>query len=180
MDQQIITYNNITPKIDQSSFIANNVVITGDVTVGQNSGIWYGTVIRGDVAKIRIGNYTNIQDNSVIHVTRPNHSHNKTGNEGGPTIIGNYVTIGHSAIIHACNIADYSFIGMGAIIMDLAKIEEFAMVAAGAVVTPGKIVKSGQIWAGNPAKYFRDLTKEEKEYIKISAENYWQLAQEYK
>jgi carbonic anhydrase/acetyltransferase-like protein (isoleucine patch superfamily) len=177
---KIIKYNNISPKIDNSSFIAENTIISGDVEIGKNSGIWYGTIIRGDVAKIRIGNYTNIQDNSVIHVTRANHVQNKTSDAGGPTIIGDYVTIGHSAIIHACTVADYSFIGMGAIIMDLAKIEKYAMVAAGAVVTPGKIVKSGQIWAGNPAKYFRDLTKEEREYIKISAENYWDLAREYK
>ncbi|MDA7705204.1 gamma carbonic anhydrase family protein [Rickettsiales bacterium] len=176
----IIKYNNILPQIDNSSFIAPNATISGDVKIGKNSGIWYGTVIRGDVAKIKIGNYTNIQDNSVIHVTRANHVQNKTNDEGGPTIIGDYVTIGHNAIIHACTIKDYSFIGMGAIIMDLAIIEENSMIAAGAVVTPGKIVKSGQIWAGNPAKYFRDLTQEEIDYIKISAMNYWDLAKEYK
>lgn len=175
----IIKYRNILPKIDNSSFIADSARISGDVTIGKNSGIWYGTVIRGDVAKIKIGNYSNIQDNSVIHVTRPNHAYNKTGDAGGPTIIGNYVTIGHSAIIHACIIEDYCFIGMGAIIMDLAKIESGAMIAAGAVITSGKIVKSGQIWAGNPGKYLRDLTQKEKDYIKISAENYWELAQEY-
>ena len=177
---KIIKHNNILPDINLESFIACNAIISGDVTIGKNSGIWYGTVIRGDVAKIRIGNYTNIQDNSVVHVTRANHVQNKTGDEGGPTIIGDYVTIGHSAIIHACNINDYSFIGMGAIIMDLAIIEKYSMVAAGAVVTPGKIVKSGQIWAGNPAKYLRDLTEKERDYIKISAKNYWDLAKEYK
>ncbi len=177
---KIIKHNNILPDINLESFIACNAIISGDVTIGKNSGIWYGTVIRGDVAKIRIGNYTNIQDNSVVHVTRANHVQNKTGDEGGPTIIGDYVTIGHSAIIHACNISDYSFIGMGAIIMDLAIIEKYSMVAAGAVVTPGKIVKSGQIWAGNPAKYLRDLTEKERDYIKISAKNYWDLAKEYK
>lgn len=176
----IIKYNNILPQIDNSSFIASNAIISGDVTIGKNSGIWYGCAIRGDVAKIQIGNYSNIQDNSVVHVTRANHIQNKTGDAGGPTIIGDYVTIGHSAIIHACIIEDYSFIGMGAIIMDLARVEKYAMVAAGAVVTPGKVIKSGQIWAGNPAKYLRDLTEEEKNYIKISAINYCDLAKEYK
>jgi len=155
--RKIIKYNNILPKIDASSFVADNTIISGNVEIGRNSGVWYGVVIRGDVAEIKIGNYTNIQDNSVVHVTRANHAQNKTGHNGGPTIIGSYVTIGHSAIIHACTIEDYSFIGMGAIIMDLAKVEKYAMVAAGAVVTPGKIVKSGQIWAGNPAKYFREF-----------------------
>ncbi len=177
---KIISYKTITPIIDSSAFIASNAVISGDTVIGKNSSIWYGCVIRGDVAKIRIGNYTNIQDNSVIHVTRANHLQNKTGDAGGPVIIGDNVTIGHHAIIHACIIEDNAFIGMGAIIMDLARIESFALVAAGAVITPGKIVKSGQIWGGNPAKYLRDLTKEEKDYILVSAKNYAELADEYK
>lgn len=178
--KNILTYRGITPKIDNSAFIAQNAIISGDVIIGKNVGIWYGCVIRGDVAKIRIGDDTNIQDNTVIHVTRANHAQNKTGDEGGPTIIGKGVTIGHSAIIHACIIEDYAFIGMGAIIMDLAKVEKYGMLAAGAVLTPGKVVKSGQIWAGNPAKYFRDLTEIEKNYIHTSADNYIELGQEYK
>ena len=178
--KNILTYRGITPKIDSSSFIASTAIISGDVVIGKNVGIWYGCVIRGDVEKIRIGDDTNIQDNTVIHVTRANHAQNKTGDEGAPTIIGKSVTIGHNAIIHACIIEDYAFIGMGSILMDLAKVESYGMLAAGAVLTPGKIVKSGQIWAGNPAKYFRDLTEAEKNYIKTSAENYIDLAREYK
>jgi carbonic anhydrase/acetyltransferase-like protein (isoleucine patch superfamily) len=178
--KNILTYRGITPTVDKSSFIASTAIVSGDTIIGKNVGIWYGCVIRGDVAKIRIGDDTNIQDNTVIHVTRPHHAQNKTTGEGGPTIIGKGVTIGHNAIIHACLIDDYAFIGMGSIIMDLAKVESFGMLAAGAVLTPGKIVKSGQIWAGNPAKYFRDLTKVEKDYIKTSAENYCELAKEYK
>jgi len=177
--KNILTYRGITPKIDSSSFIASTAIISGDVAIGKNVGVWYGCVIRGDVEKIRIGDDTNIQDNTVIHVTRANHAQNKTGDEGAPTIIGKGVTIGHSAIIHACIIEDYAFIGMGSILMDLAKVESYGMLAAGAVLTPGKIVKSGQIWAGNPAKYFRDLTEAEKNYIKTSAENYMELAREY-
>lgn len=178
--QNILTYRGITPKIDSSSFIAPTAIVSGDTVIGKNVGVWFGCIIRGDVAKIRIGDDTNIQDNTVIHVTRANHAQNKTSDAGGPTIIGKGVTIGHSAIIHACIIEDYAFIGMGAIIMDLAKVETFGMLAAGAVLTPGKVVKSGQIWAGNPAKYFRDLTQVEKDYIKTSAENYIELMQEYK
>ena len=178
--KNILTYRGITPKIDSSSFIASTAIISGDVVIGKNVGIWYGCVIRGDVEKIRIGDDTNIQDNTVIHVTRANHVQNKTGDEGGPTIIGSGVTVGHSAIIHACVIEDHAFIGMGSVVMDLARVEEFGMLAAGAVLTPGKVVKKGQIWAGNPAKYFRDLTEAEKNYIKTSAENYIELANEYK
>lgn len=176
----IKSYRKILPKIDPSSFIASTAFIAGDVEIGKNSGVWYGCSIRGDVTKITIGNYTNIQDNSVIHGTRPNHAQNKTGAEGAPVNIGSYVTIGHNAIIHACTIKDYAFIGMGAIMMDLSIVEEYGMLAAGAVLTPGKVVKSGQIWTGNPAKYFRDMTEKEKDYIKTSALNYHELANEYK
>lgn len=178
--KNILPYRGILPTIDSTAFIAHNAIISGDTVIGKNVGIWYGCVIRGDVAKIRIGDNTNIQDNTVIHVTRANHVQNKTGDEGGPTIIGSGVTVGHSAIIHACVIEDHAFIGMGSVVMDLARVEEFGMLAAGAVLTPGKVVKKGQIWAGNPAKYFRDLTEAEKNYIKTSAENYIELANEYK
>jgi carbonic anhydrase/acetyltransferase-like protein (isoleucine patch superfamily) len=178
--KNILPYRGIFPKIDQSAFVAHNAIISGDVEIGENSGIWYGCVLRGDVTKITIGKNTNIQDNTVIHGTRPNHAQNKTGSEGAPVIIGDNVTIGHGAIIHACIIEDNTFIGMGSIIMDLARVEEYGMLAAGAVLTPGKIIKSGQIWAGNPAKYFRDLNESERNYIKISANNYAELADEYK
>ena len=178
--KNILTYRGIAPTIDQSSFIAPTAIVSCDTIIGKNVGVWYGCVIRGDVAKIRIGDDTNIQDNTVIHVTRPHHAQNKTSCDGGPTVIGKGVTIGHGAIIHACIIEDYSFIGMGSIVMDLARVESYGMLAAGAVLTPGKVVKSGQIWAGNPAKYFRDLTEVEKNYIKTSAENYIELMREYK
>ncbi len=180
MTKNILTYRGITPTIDSSSFIASNAIVSGDTVIGKNVGVWFGCVIRGDVAKIRIGDDTNIQDNTVIHVTRPHHAQNKTSDEGGPTIIGRGVTIGHSAVIHACVIDDYSFIGMGSIVMDLAKVESYGMLAAGAVLTPRKVVKSGQIWAGNPAKYFRDLTQVERDYIRTSAQNYIELMREYK
>jgi len=176
----IFSYRGIFPNIDKSSFIAHNAVITGDVKIAKNSGVWYGCVLRGDVTKIEIGENTNIQDNCVLHGTRPNHAQNKTGAEGAPVIVGNGVTIGHSAIIHACIIEDNAFVGMGSIIMDLARVEQFGMLAAGAVLTPKKIVKSGEIWAGNPAKFFRQMTQIEKDYIKISAQNYIELANEYR
>lgn len=178
--KNILPYRGILPTIDNSAFVAPNAIISGDVRLGKNSGIWYGCVIRGDVTKIVIGDNTNIQDNSVLHGTRPHHAQNKTGAEGAPVIVGSNVTIGHNAIIHACIIEDNAFIGMGSVIMDLARVEEYGMLAAGAVLTPGKVIKSGQIWAGNPAKYFRDMTQGERDYIKISADNYAELAREYK
>jgi carbonic anhydrase/acetyltransferase-like protein (isoleucine patch superfamily) len=178
--KNLISYRNISPKIDASAFIAPTAIISGDVKIGKNSGIWYGCVLRGDVTQIVIGDNTNIQDNCVLHGTRPNHAQNKTGDQGAPVLVGNGVTIGHGAIIHACTIEDHAFVGMGSIVMDLARIEQFGMLAAGAVLTPKKVVKSGQIWAGNPAKYFRDMTEVEKNYIKVSADNYAELAREYK
>ncbi len=176
----ILPYRGILPKIDSSAFVAHNAIISGDVVIGKNSGIWYGCVIRGDVCNVKIGENTNIQDNTVIHVTRANHLANKTGNEGAPALIGSNVTVGHSAIIHACIIEDNAFIGMGAVVMDLSRVEEYGMLAAGAVLTPRKVVKSGELWAGNPAKFFRNLSEEEKNFIKTSADNYAQLASEYK
>ncbi len=178
--KNILPYRNILPTIDFSSFVASSAIISGDVKIGKNSGIWYGCILRGDVTPIIIGDNTNIQDNSVLHGTRPHHAQNKTGDKGAPVIVGNNVTIGHKAIIHACIIEDNAFIGMGSIVMDLARVEEFGMLAAGAVLTPGKVVKSGQIWAGNPAKYFRDMSQAERDYMKISADNYAELGREYK
>ena len=178
--KNILPYRGTIPTIDSSAFIAPNAIVTGNTVIGKNSSIWFGCVVRGDVERIRIGDNTNIQDNSVIHVTRAHHIANKTGDEGAPTLIGSNVTIGHNAIIHACIIEDNAFIGMGAIVMDMARVEEYGMLAAGAVLTPKKVVKRGELWVGNPAKYFRDLTEIEKNFIKISADNYAELAAEYK
>lgn len=178
--KNLLTYRGICPTIDPSAFIAANAIISGDVKIAKNSSIWYGCVLRGDVTQISVGENTNIQDNCVLHGTRANHAQNKTGDKGAPVLIGSNVTIGHSAIIHACVIEDFAFVGMGSLVMDLARVETFGMLAAGAVLTPKRVVKSGQIWAGNPAKYFRDMTEEEKNYIKISADNYAKMASEYK
>jgi carbonic anhydrase/acetyltransferase-like protein (isoleucine patch superfamily) len=159
----------ILPTISPQAFIAPGAAVIGDVEIGADSGVWFGCVIRGDVNIIRIGSRTNIQDGTVIHVTR----------ETGPTHIGSNVTIGHSVLLHACTLEDDSFVGMHATVMDGAVVESGAMVAAGALVTPGKRIPKGQIWAGNPAKFFRVLTKEEQEFIPISADNYVKHAREY-
>lgn len=165
----ILPYKNIFPKIDQGVFIAPTAAIIGDVTIKTGSGIWFNCVLRGDVEPITIGKNTNIQDGTVVHCTRG----------GGKTIIGDNVTIGHKALIHACTLEDASFIGMGAILMDNVVVETGAMVAAGSLVTPNKIIRKGEIWAGNPAKFFRNLSQEEADFIYISAENYRKHVQEY-
>lgn len=166
----ILAYKGITPVIAPDAFIAPGVPVIGDVVIGSETNIWFGCVIRGDVNTIRIGSRTNIQDGTVVHVTRGT----------GPTVIGSGVTIGHMALIHACTIEDDAFIGMHATLMDGVVVEKGAMVAAGALVTPGKRVPTGQIWAGNPAKYFRDLNEREQAFIPVSAANYVELGREYR
>ncbi len=173
-------FNNQLPDISSNAFIAENVVISGNVTVLQNASIWYGCVVRGDVSKIYIGSKTNIQDQTVIHGTRPNHPINKTSDGGGDVFIGDNVTVGHSCIIHACTIENNSFVGMGSILMDLSRVETNSMLAAGSLLSPGKVVKSGELWGGRPARFMRNLSQEELNYIQKSANNYWSLALEYK
>lgn len=166
----ILPFKDIAPKLHETIWVADNAVVAGDIEIGDESSVWFGVQMRGDVHEIRIGKRTNIQDNSVVHVT---------GGVAG-TYIGDEVTIGHGAIIHACTIKDRSLIGMGAIILDEAVVEEGAMVAAGALVPPRKVIPSGQLWGGNPAKYMRDMTEAERAFLSKSADNYVKLAAEYK
>ena len=159
----IKSINNITPKILEGVFLADNAVVVGDVIIGKESSVWFNTVIRGDVNSIIIGNSVNIQDGVVVHCT-----YQKT-----KTIIGDNVSIGHNAIIHGCEIRNNVLIGMGAIIMDNVIIEENSIIAAGAVLTNGTYVKSGSLFAGVPAKFKRSLFEEEIENNIIkTAENY--------
>lgn len=151
-----------TPNIHETAFVSRSAAIIGAVAVGQDCSIWHHTTIRGDANYIKIGKGTNIQDNSVIHIDSSQF----------PTIIGDYVTIGHSAIIHACTLETHSFIGMGSIIMDGSIVSSYSMVAAGALVTPGKRIPKGELWAGSPAKKMRNLSKQELKMIEISADRY--------
>jgi carbonic anhydrase/acetyltransferase-like protein (isoleucine patch superfamily) len=166
----ILPYRGLAPKIADEAFIAPNAVITGDVEIGADTGIWFGCVIRGDVNHIRIGARTNIQDGTIIHCSR----------DKFPCLIGDDITVGHGAILHACVLEDGCFVGMGATVMDGARVESGAMVAAGALVTPGKLVKKGELWAGNPAKPMRALTEAELAFFPVSAEHYVNLARDYK
>ncbi len=162
-------FRNILPRLGKNVFIAEGAAVIGDVHIGDESNVWFGCVIRGDVNTIRIGARTNIQDGTVIHVTR----------QTGPTSIGSGVTIGHSVLLHACTLEDDCFIGMHSTIMDGAVVESGGWVGAGAIVTPGKRIPKGQIWAGNPARYLRDVKPDEAAFIAISARNYTELAAEY-
>ncbi|RVT42148.1 gamma carbonic anhydrase family protein [Sphingobium algorifonticola] len=149
----IVPLAGIAPRIHPSAFIAPGCRIIGDVEIGPDASIWYNCVVRGDVNRIVIGARTNIQDGTVIHCDS-----DKDGAGGYPTIIGADVLVGHMAMLHGCTLLDRAFVGLGAIVMDGCVIEGDAMLAAGAMLTPGKCVPHRQLWSGRPAKYMRDLT----------------------
>ena len=163
-------YQGVTPKLDASVFCVDSAEIIGEVEIGAQSNIWFQVVIRGDVNFIKIGERTNVQDGSVIHVTRKTH----------PTIIGDDVTIGHNVTLHGCEIGNRCLIGMGSIVLDGAVVEDDSMVAAGSLVTPGKTVSSGTLFAGSPAVYKRQLTADEISDLKKSAQNYLNYSENYK
>jgi carbonic anhydrase/acetyltransferase-like protein (isoleucine patch superfamily) len=155
-----------SPQFGEENWQAANATIVGDVTFGSHCTVWYNAVVRGDVNRIRIGNYSNIQDGAVIHCT-----YQKT-----ETTIGNYVSIAHNAIVHGCTIEDYVLVGMGAIIMDGALIETGSIIAAGAVVTQNTRVPAGSIYAGNPAKLLKPVSPEAAEVFMRTAMNYLEYA----
>ncbi|KAL8477865.1 hypothetical protein ACS0TY_029958 [Phlomoides rotata] len=160
------------PVVDKNAFVAPSASITGNVYVGPSSSIWYGCVLRGDVNNISIGAGTNIQDNSLVHVAKSNLSGKVL-----PTVIGDNVTVGHSAVLHGCTVEDETFVGMGATLLDGVVVEKHAMVAAGALVRQNTRIPSGEVWGGNPAKFLRKLTDDEIAFISQSAINYASLAQ---
>jgi carbonic anhydrase/acetyltransferase-like protein (isoleucine patch superfamily) len=139
-----------TPVFGQNCFLAENAVIIGDITIGDNCSIWYGAVLRGDVHYIKIGNNVNIQDNAVIHATY----------QKCPTIVGNNVSIAHGAVVHGCTIHDNVLIGMNAVVLDDVIIHSNSIVAAGAIVTKGTIVESGSVYAGSPARKIKEMSPE--------------------
>ncbi|HYI40887.1 MAG TPA: gamma carbonic anhydrase family protein [Allosphingosinicella sp.] len=154
---KLISFGGKAPRVDPTAFVAPGAVLIGDVEIGPEASIWYNCVLRGDVNAIRVGARTNVQDGSVLHVDSP-----RPGNPSGlPTIIGEEVLIGHMAMVHGCILHDRAFVGLGAIVMDGCEIEGGGMLAAGALLTPGRRIPAGQLWAGRPAKYVRDLGEEE-------------------
>lgn len=165
----IQTVRGHTPQIGAHTFVAPTAVLVGDVQVGKNCSIWYHTTLRGDVMPIVIGDETNIQDGTVIHGT-----YNKCG-----ASIGKRVTVGHSVILHGCEIGDSVLIGMGSVIMDLARIPKNCFVAAGSLVTEESVFEEGSMIMGRPAKFKRPLTEKELSFLQNSADNYLHYKQWY-
>jgi carbonic anhydrase/acetyltransferase-like protein (isoleucine patch superfamily) len=170
MSDGIITFEGTRPELGDSVYVAPGAHVIGDVVLGDEVSIWYNSVLRGDVNRIRVGARTNIQDLSMVHVD----------SGGFPSIIGEGVTIGHKAIIHGATVGDNCLIGMGATLLNGAVVEDNAMVAAGALVTPGTVIPSGTLAMGSPAKPRRDLSDEEIESFRESAAHYIQTANRHR
>ena len=167
----IRAYQDKIPKVGDGTFVDDSALVLGDVTLGSDCSIWPMSVARGDVNKITIGNRSNIQDGSVLHVTHPH----KTMPEGYALNVGDNVTVGHKVILHGCTVSDNCLIGMGAIIMDGALIHPYALLGAGSLVSPGKELEGGYLWLGSPVKKIRLLTDEELKWIDYSATHYVDL-----
>lgn len=159
-----------SPQIDDSVFVAPGAAIIGDVTIGKQSSVWFNVTLRGDVNRIEIGDRSNIQDNSSVHVM----------NRTGPTKIGNEVTVGHNAMIHGCTIHDRVLVGIHATVLDKAVIRPDVIIAAGSLVPPGKILESGYLYMGSPAKPVRRLSDEEILSIREYAQNYVKYQRAYR
>lgn len=155
-----------SPRIDSTAWVAPGAQVIGDVELGAGASIWYNVVVRGDVMPVRIGARSNIQDGSIVHVTR----------KLAATTIGEDVLVGHMAIVHGCTLMDRSFVGLGAIVMDGCVIEPDGMLGAGALLSPGKVIKSRELWLGRPAKFVRLLSDEEVERNRRGTAGYVELA----
>jgi carbonic anhydrase/acetyltransferase-like protein (isoleucine patch superfamily) len=165
----ILKYRNKTPVIDDTSLVVENATLIGEVYVGQYSSIWFSAVLRADLDYISIGNHTSVQDGTVIHVA-----------ENLPTKVGNYVTIGHGAILHGCIVKDYALIGSGANILDEVVIGENSIIAAGTVVTPKTVIPANSMVMGIPGKVVREITQEERFLLREHVAAYVELMKNYK
>lgn len=166
----VLEYKGVTPQIDQSVFLAPGAWVIGDVRIGEKSSLWFNVVVRGDVNFIRIGNRTNIQDGTVVHVTRDTH----------PTIIGDDVTIGHSVTLHGCTVHDKCLVGIGAIVLDGAVIGASSLVAAGSVVAPGTVIPPRSLVMGSPGRVKRTLSDDECINMHSIAGHYIQYQENYR
>jgi carbonic anhydrase/acetyltransferase-like protein (isoleucine patch superfamily) len=166
----IVPFRDKTPKIHQTAFVAHDVTIIGDVEIGEQSSVWFGSILRGDVNHIRIGDRTNIQDGTVIHVSSKDH----------PTILEDNITVGHRVTLHGCHVESGSLIGIGSIILDGARIGSNCLVAAGCLVTPNTHIPSGSLVMGSPARVKRPLTPEEIAGLETSWQNYVVLSAAYR
>ena len=164
-------FEEFTPKIDESVFIDESSVVTGNVTIAKDSSVWPCCSIRGDIHSIVIGERTNIQDGCILHVT-----HDSEYAPGGFKLtIGNDVTVGHNVVLHACTVEDLCLIGMGSVVLDGSLVKSGAMVAAGSLVPPNKVLEGGFMWLGSPVKKARELTDKEKAFLEYSAQQYVKL-----
>lgn len=170
MTDPIYTLDGVAPLIAADAFIAPTAVVIGDVHVGAQSGIWFHCVLRGDTNIIRVGARCNIQDGTIIHVDHDEFA----------TIIGDDVSIGHAAIVHACTLKNRAFVAMGATIMDGSVIEEGGMLGAGALLPPGKVIGPNELWLGSPARLKRVMTREERAGWDNTAVHYAELAARYR
>lgn len=165
-----LPWRGVMPTISDEAFIAPGAVVIGDVQIGAGSSVWFNCTVRGDVHEIRIGQRSNIQDGTTIHATK--------GKFG--TYIGDDVLVGHNCVLHACTLESGAFVGMGAIVLDGAVVEGGGMLAAGATLTPGKRIPRGELWAGAPAKKFRDLSEDEMAGFIRQCAAYAETAAEYR
>jgi len=168
-------FKNVKPIIGENVYIDDSAVVIGDVTIGRDVSIWPTTVVRGDVESISIGDGTNVQDGSVLHVSHAG----DYSSEGHPLTIGKGVTIGHRAVVHACTVGNYCLVGIGAIIMDDAVLDDYVMLGAGALVPPGKRLEGGYLYVGSPAKQVRPLKETEKQFLEYSYKHYIHLKDDY-
>jgi gamma-carbonic anhydrase len=159
--EQLDTFLRKAPQLGKNVYIARGAVVVGDVTLGDHSSVWYNSVLRGDINRIVVGHHSNVQDNSVLHLA-----------DDFPCVVGNYVTVGHSAIVHACTIGDECLVGMGAAILDGAVVGEQSIIGAKALVTQGTQIPPGSLVFGAPAKVIRALSNDERGRIKYWAEKY--------
>ncbi|OOG62508.1 gamma carbonic anhydrase family protein [Rhodanobacter sp. B04] len=168
------SYKGIMPTLGERVYLDPAASVIGDVVLGDDVSIWPGTVLRGDVNYIRVGARTSIQDGSVVHV-----AHAGPYGQGFPCLIGEGVTIGHAAVVHACTIGDYCLIGMHASVLDGAVVKKYGFVGAGALIPPGKVVGERELWLGNPAKFVRLLSDRQIEQLHYSADHYVRLKDAY-
>ena len=171
----IRTYKGVMPKLAKGVYVDDSSVLVGDIELAEDVSIWPLVAARGDVNYIRIGARTNVQDGSVLHLSRPS----KGKPEGSPLVIGEDVTVGHKVMLHGCTLGNRILVGMGAIVMDDVIVEDDVIIGAGSLVPPGKRLQSGYLYLGSPVKQARPLNAAEKAFLSESAANYVQLKDEY-